>query len=610
MNMSKASDPTVFTRFRHDPDDETSLGTDRVLALHRDQFAQLWIGTEGGGINRLAQDGSSFERFSIVESSEEPVTSLGTAWTLMESKDGSLWIGTMENGLLLWDAKNRQASNASFQRLGKKNGVPKSVFGMVFGTMDEIWITGSGGLYRLDPKDMNTVRYDRRNGLGTSEFIQAAQWRSQSGRLYFGSNQGLIAFYPSEITRNQRPPRIHLTANSRDRRLAQSSSGQLHPNVELAHSDAFISFEFVALDFVSPDKNQFQYRLKGFDNQWISVGEYRRALYSNLPTGEYLFEVRGSNNDGVWSEQSATMAIVVTPPLWRQPWAYFCYALIIMLLIGGYLRSQRKKLINEQLARDRLEHEVEERTSELASRNIDLQNVNDRLAEASVTDSLTGLRNRRYVDQYIETEIAMVERRLMEGDHGKRDSSKLLFFMMIDLDGFKLVNDSHGHYAGDEVLLQVKDLLLECCRSSDVVVRWGGDEFMVIGHATNFNGVKILSERIRESIADHLYHLSNGADAEISASIGVSPYPFTEKSSEGFNWEQVSGVADRAAYLAKENGRNAWVSLAGTSRLQPHDWISSSGNVEALIADGKLEVDSSIQQQLVLDGSTSSRMAS
>lgn len=108
----------------------------------------------------------------------------------------------------------------------------------------------------------------------------------------------------------------------------------------------------------------------------------------------------------------------------------------------------------------------------------------------------------------------------MEGGSGKRDSSKLLFFMMIDLDGFKLVNDTHGHHAGDEVLLQVKDLLLDCCRTSDVVVRWGGDEFMIIGHASSFNGVKILAERIRESIADHAYRLENGATAEISASIG------------------------------------------------------------------------------------------
>jgi diguanylate cyclase (GGDEF)-like protein len=281
-----------------------------------------------------------------------------------------------------------------------------------------------------------------------------------------------------------------------------------------------------------------------------------------------------------------------------------------MFVIAGISRSQRKKRIDEQHARDRLEREVAERTSELASRNADLQTLNDRLAEASVTDSLTGLRNRRYVDQFIETEIAMVERRLMEGGSGNRDSSKLLFFMMIDLDGFKLVNDSHGHHAGDEVLMKVKDLLLECCRTSDVVVRWGGDEFMIIGHSSSFNGVKILAERIRESIAEHNYRLSNGATAEISASIGVSPYPFSSRSSEGFNWEQVSAVADRAAYLAKENGRNAWVSLVGTDQLQPNDWVAASGDIAALIADNKFEIDTSIDTELVLDGTTAGRIAS
>jgi diguanylate cyclase (GGDEF)-like protein len=612
LNRTSTTDPGSFTRFIHDQGNERSISNNRVVALHRDQSGQLWIGTEGGGINRLRQDESGFDRFSVVEESEPPNSDWGIVLTLMESKDGALWLGTMQNGLLRWDAETRKAGEASFQRFGKPEGVPTSIFGTVQGTNNEIWITGSGGLYRLNPADSSTIRYDRLNGLGTSEFIVAAQLRSPSGRLYFGSNQGLIAFYPSEITRNQRPPIVQLNAYSRDnlKPIAQSSSGETSPKITLAHSNAFVSFDFVALDFVSPDKNQYEYRLNGWDNNWISVDKFRGAIYSKLPTGDYLFEVRGSNNDGVWSQQSAQIAVTVTPPLWRQNWAYACYFLILMLLVGGVLRTQRNKRIAEQRARDLLEQEVADRTSELASRNVDLQALNEKLAEASVTDSLTGLRNRRYVDQFIETEIAMVERRLIEGGHGKRDSSKLLFFMMIDLDGFKLVNDSHGHHAGDEVLLDVKDLLLQCCRTSDVVIRWGGDEFMVIGHSSSFNGVKILAERIRESIAEHTYQLSNGATAEISASIGVSPYPFFSRSSKGFNWEQVSAVADRAAYLAKENGRNAWVSLVGTAQLQPNDWAASSGDVAALIADKKFEIDSSIEGELILDGATSGRMVS
>ena len=380
------------------------------------------------------------------------------------------------------------------------------------------------------------------------------------------------------------------------------------PSIKLGYLDSFVAFDFVALDFVSADKNQFRYRLRGHDDAWVEETRFRRAVYSNLSSGDYVFEVLGANNDGVWSQEPAAIAVTVIPPPWRQWWAYMLYTLIALTLLGWYFQAQRKAHRREAEQRLKLEQQVKERTSELAARYAQLERLNEKLAEASVTDSLTGLRNRRYVDQFIGNETALVRRRLVEGDTAEInnsdavDSSKLLFFMMIDLDGFKYINDTFGHQAGDSVLVQVKTRLERCCRESDVIVRWGGDEFMIIGHASSFAGVKVLCERIRAALADDAYDVGvPDQEGRISGSIGVSPFPIGQSRMASVRWEQVAAIADKAAYIAKANGRNAWVSMEGSDTLEVDDFAAASHDLDGLIADGKLVVDSSIAGELLLD---------
>ena len=144
-------------------------------------------------------------------------------------------------------------------------------------------------------------------------------------------------------------------------------------------------------------------------------------------------------------------------------------------------------------------------------------------------------------------------------------------------------------------------MLSSCVRNSDVIIRWGGDEFMIIGHASTFEGVKVLAERIRAAVAQHEYLLSQGNTATLSASIGITPYPFTSKPRDKFNWEQVSNIADRAAYVSKANGRNAWVSIQGTDKISVTDFPSFGFGLQKLLDDGKVIIDSSLQTTLVLD---------
>ena len=186
--------------------------------------------------------------------------------------------------------------------------------------------------------------------------------------------------------------------------------------------------------------------------------------------------------------------------------------------------------------------------------------------------------------------------------HQQKRRGQTLAVVYIDLDGFKGVNDRFGHNAGDEVLVQVSQVLTNIVRESDVVVRWGGDEFMIIGHSKTFSGVKLLAERVRETLDTYVFEFSGGVSRDISASIGIAPYPFAVPDVE-IDWEQVSRIADKGAYLAKENGRNGWVSIEGTQEFVAEDLQRISTDIVGLIDQGHIRVDSSYRADFRLSDS-------
>ncbi len=589
-----------FERFRHDPQDPNSLSGDRVLAIHQDHAGTLWVGTEGAGLNRFVAHANRFQRFDIelvhARDGSNPVS--GTPWELYESEDGTMWIGTLGQGLMRWSAADRAAGVTRFEQFGVASGLAPDIYGIVQGDRGELWLSSSRGLFRFDPTRATTRRFDRSNGLRSNEFNHGARLKSRSGRLLFGGTNGLVGFYPDHLPHNARPPSIDLVAKSRTQLLARTGVGGV-PAVELGYFDPFVAFEFVALDFVSPDNNRYRFRLSGYDIDWNDARDFRRAIYSNLPAGDYRFEVQASNSDGVWNRVGAAMDLTVIPPPWRTGWAYALYALGAAGLVVAYATRQRRKRRNDAERTARLEQLVRERTMELADRNEELLRLNRKFEEASLTDQLTGLRNRRYVDQFIQARMAAVERRQVESiapaAARQADSSMILFVLMIDLDGFKQLNDAFGHHAGDQALLQVKDRLLNCCRSSDIVVRWGGDEFLVVGNSASRDGVQLLAEKVRRVLADEPYDVGAELHAELSASIGVTVAPFVEGRRGFAGWEQLVAVADHGAYLAKTNGRNAWVSLRGTARMREADLRGIRENLGALIEHGKLVIDSSVE---------------
>ena len=592
--------------YRHDKTDSNTIGGNRVLALTRDSGGTLWIGTERGGLNRFVEETGEFVRYHH-DASKTNTLSSNAAWEVYETSDGSLWVATMCDGLHQWLPEDRAAGKEVFKKWSKADGLrSNTVYGLLEDDTGNLWVSTNGGISRLNYGTGEIRHYDRRNGLIGDEYNLGARARSRTGQLLFGGSEGVVAFVPGQIRRSEAIPPISLSGFSPFKELAVRHSGtKVEEPVVLSYTDNYVAFEFAALDYTSPDKNDYRYMLEGFDDDWLNPGRQRRITYANLAPGSYLFRVKAANNDGVWNETGAAMNVLIEPPPWRTYQAYALYALLFSILVIALIRRHRANRAAEQRQRVELERQVEERTSELGERNRQLEDLNGKLMQASFTDSLTELYNRRYLDQFIEGQINAINRESEEKARAKdadfdHYQQSVLFFMMIDLDGFKAINDTFGHAAGDLALLQVRDELLECTRASDTVIRWGGDEFLIIGHTKGVSGIANFAERVRLSVSERTYQVGNGHTAHMSCSVGAVPYPFAPLRSELLSWEQALNIADSAAYIVKTNGRNGWAVLSGSPALTLENASSLPGSLEPLVASQKVQITTSLQDPIAL----------
>ncbi|MDX1569349.1 MAG: diguanylate cyclase [Xanthomonadales bacterium] len=239
---------------------------------------------------------------------------------------------------------------------------------------------------------------------------------------------------------------------------------------------------------------------------------------------------------------------------------------------------------------ENLEHMVDERTRELNEKNAELEEALERVREASRTDPLTGLRNRRYLADHIEADLALSDRRRRSDDEEHAD----LVFFLIDIDHFKAVNDEYGHGAGDAMLREFAKVLHDCFRESDILVRWGGEEFLAISRFIDRAEASEIAERIRASVEAHEFELPEGQRIEKTCSLGFAAYPFVRSAPEAVSWERIVDVADAAMYAAKRSGRNAWVGVAADDPELGEEQVAQfiSSPAETLEANGFKAVSS------------------
>jgi diguanylate cyclase (GGDEF)-like protein len=241
------------------------------------------------------------------------------------------------------------------------------------------------------------------------------------------------------------------------------------------------------------------------------------------------------------------------------------------------------------------------------------------IEEASLTDPLTGLRNRRFLEQQLGADVSLSVRRyndwLADRSRPMPIESDLLLFM-VDIDHFKALNDSYGHAVGDKVLTQMRQRLQEAFRESDYLVRWGGEEFLVVARGTKRTDAETIAERIRVAVSGRPFDVSPGVTVSKTCSVGFAAFPFLPMQPEALNWLQVVEVADQGLYMAKRGGRDAWVGLIGTegTRFEDvHRWLVSDPKDAAiqagmLVAHKRGHADPALQTTSLID-STSEKQA-
>ncbi len=474
--------------------------TARVTALARDRTGHVWIGTDGGGLNVWDM---KTRRLYYYKRDAKQLDSLSadTIYSLLVDDAGGVWIGTRGGGLDRVVNPGAAPAHLRFANISEPQGLPNNtVYGLRADGMGNIWISTNYGLARLDPKSDAIQRFHRLHGLQAEEFNFGAHYRDRSGKLFFGGAAGFNSFFPEMLEFNERPPRVVLTQF-----LKLNEPGvpgvpeERIERLSLSHKEDVVTFKFAALDFADPRANRYEYKLEGFDDNWVRADERRAATYTNLPGGHYVFRVRASNSDGVWSTQDLALPIDVAPSPWLSAWAYAAYALLAALMLLAVWYAQQRRIARAATYRLELEQQVSDRTYELAQRYRDLEDANRKLEMASYTDTLTGLANRRYLMQHFP--------RLLTENKG----SQGLAIMIIDLDALKPINDAHGHAGGDELIVEVASTLRQAIRPDDVLVRWGGDEFVVVAHAQHVEHATMLAERIRERVAKMKCVLPRGA---------------------------------------------------------------------------------------------------
>jgi diguanylate cyclase (GGDEF)-like protein len=586
-----------FTSYRPDPSDPGALAGDRVTALAQDAAGRIWVGTDGSGLNVLDPAAGVIKRF---RHDPHDAHSIGAdvIYALHAEADGTVWAGTRGAGLDRIRAHGGDLARAEIENYSEAQGLPDAtIYGIRPDRSGGLWLSTNHGLARFDPAAGTARAYHRSHGLQGEEFNFGAHFRSRSGELFFGGANGFNAFHAERLAFNGHAPPIALTrVLELNEPLHSATSFEHLASLSFDHRDDVVTFEFAALDFAAPQDNRYAYKLEGFDRDWIAAGTRPLATYTDLPGGEYTFRVRAANEDGVWNDRGLALAVKVAPPPWLTAWAYCGYAAAFALLLYSVWAAQQRRVAREASYSRRLQEEVRVRTAELAERNVELEQANLRLREASITDPLTGLGNRRFVREAMPRMLAAA-----------REGAGATAVLIVDLDYFKPVNDAFGHEAGDQVLVQVAAILKANVRSDDLVARWGGDEFVILCRSPDIGHTAALAERIRAQVAACSYRVADGCTARTSCSVGFALHPFVAESPERITLEQALVLADCALQQAKR-ARNAWTGWRGTARAKAigalfeelqrdFDRLEEGGLIE--VRRGRPQADDTIIERLL-----------
>ncbi|WP_430934959.1 ligand-binding sensor domain-containing protein [Saccharicrinis sp. 156] len=331
-----------FTNYRSNPVDSTTLSGDYLLRIYnQDQY--LWLGSWGGGLSRMDKKSGSFQRYMSNANaanglSDNIVQAINKA--VIDGKE-KLCVGTSD-GLSVLDFHGGTA----FSNYSIKDGLPSNV---IYGILDDekgnLWLSTNNGICKFNPDTREIKTFNIHNGLQGKEYVGGAYLKLRNGMFLFGGNNGFNLFYPDSIAESRYEPPVEITSFNVFN--VPYFEGHIVPDssvIKLSHHQNFFSFKFSALDFTNPANNRYQYILEGVDENWVAIQERRFVGYTNLDPGEYTFKVRGTNCDGIWSSEQASMEIIITPAIWQTIWFKLFLVVIVLAVLWRIYRYKQNRL--------------------------------------------------------------------------------------------------------------------------------------------------------------------------------------------------------------------------------------------------------------------------
>lgn len=494
-------------------------------------------------------------------------------------RPGLLGISTLDAGFgLLADDK--------LTVLTKSDGLPSDNgwgFRVVNGWM---YVSGIDGVYRLPMESLPGAGHDTTHTLNAQMILSASGREPGSQRvrccnggasarialdnasIWLPTISGALRLDTQSIMAQSEPPSVVIEGLRNDGNWLAAKD-----DLALRGSNRDVEIDYTGLSFRDPHGLHFRYQLEGYDKNWVDAGARRVAYYTNLPPGDYRFHVRVIQPEGSVGGDGA-FAFRLEPHWFEIAWVRIAGGIAALMAIFAILLLRTRRY---QRSQQRLQRLVDERTQALSRSNERLRQANLALEQASETDQLTGLHNRRFMLEHITRLLAQ----------GTTENSRPAF-LLLDLDNFKRINDRFGHAAGDSILVQISQLLQNINRTEDELLRWGGEEFLILLMRVTQAQALEIAERIRASIASHPFRLNDGRDLHLTASVGFALHPLMPDAR--IDWPTTLEFADTALYSVKQSGRDGCTGIVA-GRVAPPEgvrWSKELPNVDELVEAGIL----------------------
>ncbi len=417
-----------FKHYTHDPENHYSISSDKVKTLMEDTNGNIWVGTYGNGISVLDPKTEKFKHFR--SRSNDPTTLLsdwisiiysdrhGDIWVgsyeglnlfqplngkfkgyhniegdpkslnnnyvvdIYEDEEGSFWVGTSGGGLHLFNKKEE-----TFKAYTTEHGLANNnIQSIIQDETNYLWIASKNGITKFSLISRKGQPFTVNDGLPSTTFYPNAKFRTRSGHILFGANNGYIEINPFDAKKNLTKPPVVITGfkifNKEVQIQGEDSPLKKHisrtKKITLNYDQNSFSFQFAVLNFINPERNQFLYILEGFDQEWNEGGKERIASYTNLDPGFYTFKVQGSNNDGRWNREGVSLEIEILPPYWATWWFRLIVGFLITLFIFGLFKLRIRTIKKQNL---KLENEVASRTEEVQRQKEEIQKQNFEMQE-------------------------------------------------------------------------------------------------------------------------------------------------------------------------------------------------------------------------------------